>query len=103
MAHLRRLERTGSCEKWHAQGDRVLEKLGIVAAEELLKGGGSPFFQGVDALDQAKDVGGHDQEVAGGAWAGIPIGVGSSTGNQDRGAGLGFHVVVANLDDEGTF
>ena len=57
----------------------------------------------MEALDQAKDVGGHDQEVAGGAWAGIPVGVGSSTGNQDGGAGLGFDIVVANLHDEGAF
>ena len=55
----------------------------------------------MDALDEAEDIGGHNQEVSCGACAGIPVSVGSSTGNQDGGAGLGFDVIVANLHDEG--
>ncbi len=51
-----------------------------MVSEELLESGGGSLFQGVDALDQARDVGGHDEEVAGGTGAGIPVGVGVPRG-----------------------
>ena len=47
----------------------ILQKLGIVGAEQLLKGGGGALLQGVDSLDQAKDVGSHDEKVARGGRA----------------------------------
>ena len=74
-----------------------------MVSEELLESGGGSLFQGVDALDQAKDVGSHDEEVARGAGTGIPVGVGRSTGNQHGGSGSGFHVLIANLHTQGAF
>jgi hypothetical protein len=74
-----------------------------VVSEELLESNGSSLFQGVDALDQAKDVGGHNEEVARRIGTGIPVGVGRSTRNQDGGAGSGFHVLIANLHTQGAF
>jgi hypothetical protein len=50
-----------------------------------------------------KILGGHDEEVACGASGGIPVSVGSSTGNQDGGSGSGFDVIVADLHDESAF
>jgi len=57
----------------------------------------------VDALDQAKDIGSHDEEVASGAGTGIPVGVGRSTRNEHARSGWGLHVLIANLHTQGAF
>ncbi len=74
-----------------------------MVSEELLESGGGSLFQGVDALDQAKDVGSHDEEVASGAGTGIPVGVGRSTRNEHARSGWGLHVLIANLHAQGAF
>ncbi len=51
-------------------------------SEQLLKGGGSALLQGMDSLDQAEDVGSHNEEVAKASGTGIPVGVGRSTRNE---------------------
>ena len=72
-------------------------------AKELLQGGRGPLFQGMDSLDQAEDVGGHDQQVAKASRAGIPIGVRRAARNEDGGTCARFDFVFAGLDPKGSF
>src|SRR5882724_7145506 len=51
------------------------EELGVVFAKHGLEGGGGSFRHGVDFLNQAKNVRGHDEQISNSAWTRIPISV----------------------------
>ena len=72
-------------------------------AKEFLERGGRALFQGVDALDQAENVGSHYQQVAEAAGACVPVGVRCSAGDENGGAGVGFDFVFAGLHAEDAF
>ena len=72
-------------------------------SEQLLKGGGSALLQGMDSLDQAEDVGSHNEEVAKASGTGIPVGVERSTRNEHARFGSSFDVLVANLHAQSAF
>ena len=72
-------------------------------AKEFLERGRGALFQGVDSLDQAEDVGGHYQQVAEAAGAGIPIGVRRSAGDENGGTDASFDFVFAGLHAENAF
>src|ERR1700730_16879103 len=81
----------------------LLQKLGIVFAKEFLERGRSALFQGVDSLDQAEDVGGHYQQVAEAAGAGVPVGVRRSAWDENSRTGACFDFVFAGLHAENSF
>jgi len=81
----------------------LLQKLGIVFAKEFLERGRSALFQGVDSLDQAEDVGGHYQQVAEAAGAGVPVGVRRSAWDENSRTGACFDFVFAGLHAENAF
>lgn len=72
-------------------------------AKEFLEAGGGALFRGVDALDQAEDVGGHYQEVAEAAGAGVPVGVRRSAWDENSRTGACFDFVFAGLHAENSF
>lgn len=80
-----------------------LQQLGIALTEELLQGGGIALLEGMDTLDQAKDVGSHDQKVAKAPGAGVPVGVWGAARDEDGGAGASFDFVIAGLHAECSF
>src|SRR5260370_41428826 len=55
-------------------GILFVEEFGVVFCKHGAKGGGGALFHPVDFLNQAIDVGGHYQQIAGRIRAGIPVG-----------------------------
>lgn len=71
--------------------------------EDGAEGGGVAVGHFVDGLDESVDFGRHDEKVARGRAARIPIGVGRAAGNEDGRASTSFNDIAADLDVEDSF
>ena len=72
-------------------------------AEEFLESCWGALFQGVNSLDQAENVGGHDEKVPKAAGACVPVGVRCSARDENGRTGAGFDFVFTGLHAEDAF
>jgi hypothetical protein len=61
---------------------------------------GSPLFHRVNFLDEMKDVGGHDEQVADGIGGWIPVGMRSSSRDKYACTGVSLDFVFADEPSE---